>query len=68
MLLAAYRAGENLHMQEYLGDAAAAPGIVKMFGCNRGYIRMSGGKEPFAMICPLNGEKTEFSYFGLAFD
>lgn len=68
ILLSAYRVGENLHVQEYLGNASAAPGVVRTLGCARGFFRMSGGKEPFAMICPLNGEKTEFSYFGLAFD
>lgn len=67
MLLSAHREGEKLLVQEYLGDAAAAPGIVKTLGCTEGKFRMPGGSEAFAMVYPLGETVVDFSYFGLCF-
>ncbi len=67
-LLAARKEGDALLGLELLGDAAAAPGILRALGCSRGSFR-TPGESPFAMYRPL-GESTlpAPSYFGLAFD
>lgn len=57
-----------LHCQELLGDADAAPGILRSLGCREGIFRTPGGDHAFSMICPLNENCPQPAYFGLAFD
>lgn len=58
----------KLHCQELLGDAAAAPGILKALGEKSGFFRTFGGEKAFAMGRPLS-EKCSFPvYFGLPLD
>ena len=76
---AAFYAGENwlaagaevdgmLWCPEFLGDANAAPGLVKALGYREGGIRMPGSERPFAMFRPLTEDCPHPRYFGLAFD
>ena len=67
-LLAAY--GENgiLSVPELLGDASAAPGILKALGYSQGNFRIPGSSIPFAMFHPLTDTAISPSYFGFAFD
>ncbi len=64
--LAAVREGETLRASEFLGDPAAAPGILTCLGLKKGTFRIPG-KSPFAMYYPL-AENSAPAYFGLAFD
>lgn len=67
-LLAAYTDGDTLHGMELLGDASAAPGIVKALECKKGHFRTPGTETPFAMIYPLQEDAVVPEYFGFAFD
>mgnify|MGYP003295037605 FL=1 len=67
-LLAAYTDGDTLHGMELLGDASAAPGIVKALECKKGHFRTPGTEMPFAMIYPLRKDAVIPTYFGFAFD
>lgn len=60
--------GESLFGCELLGDAAAAPGILKSLGYAQGTFRTPGEKKPFAMFLPLTKTAQAPAYFGLAFD
>ncbi len=68
-VLAAVQAeGERLRCVELLGNADAAPGIVKALGCREGQFRTPGRGRDFAMLLPLKGDLEMPGYFGLAFD
>lgn len=68
-LLAAKREGDTLYGVELLGDAEAAPSVVRAFGCAEGRFRVPGTDKPFAMYRALNdGRSSPPTYFGLAFD
>ena len=54
--------------QEFLGDAAAAPGILKTLGIQKGCFRTPGNEKPFAMYYPLSEGKVTPAYFGIALD
>ncbi len=68
VLLAAWQDGEVLHAMELLGDANAAPGILKSLGFRRGAFRTPGGDRDFAMFKPLREDAVRPTYFGFAFD
>lgn len=53
---------------ELLGNTAAAPEIVKAFGCREGSFRTPGDTRLFAMGISLGDRAKRPSYFGLAFD
>ncbi len=65
-LLTALPDGESVLGLELLGNAAAAPGIVKALGAKSGRFQIPGGGL-FAMYQPLNCKKPP-TYFGFAFD
>lgn len=65
-LLAAHSGDPCLFAPELLGNAAAAPGIVRFFGCREGRFR-TAGDSPFAMYKPLKPCEPPV-YFSFAFD
>lgn len=65
-LLAAWTEDGVLHAEEFLGDRAAVPGIVKALGAKRGVFRAPGGDKPFAMYRPLGEACPKPGYFGIA--
>lgn len=67
-LLAAWREGDVLHGMELLGNAAAAPGILRALGCRVGRFQIPGEDNPFAMIHRLKDSALTPAYFGFSFD
>lgn len=67
-LLSARRENRQLHSPELLGNTAAAPGILKALGCDKGTFRTPGNDIPFAMFLPLTDTAKAPEYFGIAFD
>lgn len=67
-LLAAWMEGNTLHGMELLGNAAAAPGILRALGCEQGKFQIPGRETPFAMICKLTETAQTPAYFGFSFD
>ena len=68
-LLSAQETKEGaLFAAELLGNAAAAPGILRALGCPQGTFRTPGSRQSFAMFCPLAENHGIPAYFGLAFD
>ncbi len=67
-LLAAYLEGETLHGMELLGNTAAAPGILRALGCEKGTFQIPGSTMPFAMIHKLQENAVTPKYFGFSFD
>ncbi len=67
-LLAAWREHNMLHGMELLGNAAAAPGILRALGCEEGSFRTPGSGKPFAMIHRLQDNAVVPEYFGFSFD
>lgn len=63
LFAAGYRE-DTLHVMEFLGDAAAAPGILRQLGCTSGTF-FSPGDAPFAMCLPLRHPFPSTGYFGL---
>ena len=68
LLLAVYREEDVLHGMELLGNAEAAPGILRTLGCAKGHFRTPGEEIPFAMFLPLRKDAVRPAYFGFAFD
>ena len=68
VVLAAFREGDTLRVPELLGNAQAAPAIVKALGCTRGSFRTPGDEKAFAMFHSLRETGEKPRYFGLAFD
>lgn len=67
-LLAAWREESTLHGMELLGNADAAPGILRALGCERGTFQIPGREKPFAMIHRLREDALTPEYFGFSFD
>ena len=67
-LIAAWQDGGVLHAMELLGNADAAPGILKALGFPRGIFRTPGKEQPFAMFKALREDAARPRYFGFAFD
>ena len=67
-LLAAWLDGDALQGMELLGNTAAAPGILRALGCERGRFQIPGTEKPFAMIHKLAENPVIPSYFGFSFD
>ena len=67
-LLAASEQDGALWSVELLGNAGAAPGILKALGYEAGTFRMPGEDKPFAMFLPLQETAAAPAYFGFAFD
>lgn len=67
-LLAAFREEDHLWGMELLGNAGAAPGILKALGCLRGRFHTPGEGSPFAMFLPLKENAPVPAYLGHAFD
>jgi len=67
-LLAAVHEADRLFGVELLGNKAAAPGILKAMGYERGTFRVPGAGVPFAMAIGLKENAEIPSYLGLAFD
>ena len=53
---------------ELLGNAAAAPGILRSMGYEMGTFRVPGEERPFAMGIALKENVKMPDYLGLAFD
>lgn len=68
LLLAAHMENGKLWCPEYLGDAAAAPGVLKALNCAEGHFRMPGDTFPFAMFLPLSKTAQAPSHLSFAFD
>ena len=60
--------GEELWCPEFLGDAEAVPGLIKMLDFPAGRARMPGKNRQFAMYRSLSKMGKKPSYFGLVFD
>lgn len=67
-ILAAYLEEDTLQGMELLGNAEAAPGIVRSFGCAEGIFQIPGREIPFAMLHKLQENAEKPSYFGFSFD
>ena len=67
-LLAASIEKDMLTAQELLGDATAAPGILRALNIPKGRFRTPGEGRSFAMYLPLNVHCPKPGYFGLALD
>ena len=67
-LLAAWREGDLLHGMELLGSTAAAPGILRALGCEKGIFQIPGSDKPFAMIHRFCEDAVMPEYFGFSFD
>lgn len=57
-----------LRCPEFLGNTAAAAGLVTALNCTRGSFRSPGSEIPFAMFCPLRPDASAPRYFAFAFD
>ena len=68
VLMAAHAGNGKLWCPEYLGDPAAAPGVLKALSCTEGHFRTPGDTFPFAMFLPLTDEAQPPKHLGLAFD
>ena len=60
--------GEELWCPEFLGDAEAVPGLIKMLDFPAGRARMPGKSRQFAMYRSLSKIGKNPCYFGLVFD
>ena len=67
-LLAAASDGDSLTGIELLGNADAAPGILRALGFSHGRFRTPGTALPGAMFRPLRADVSAPGYFGLIFD
>lgn len=67
-LLVASEENGALWVQELLGNAAAAPGILRTLGYETGTFRTPGNDRNFAMFLPLTANCPVPGYFGLALD
>lgn len=67
-LLAAYLEDDKLHGIELLGNADAAPGILRALGCKDGIFQIPGNQKTFAMIHKLSENAVIPNYFGFSFD
>ena len=68
LLFAAHGSNGKLWCPEYLGDPAAAPGILKALNCTEGHFRTPGNTFPFAMFLPLAEEAAPPTHLAFAFD
>lgn len=66
-LVAVYVDGASVHAEELLGDASAAPGILRALGAEEGTFRIPGDGKDFAMYCPLRQTCPKPGYFGISF-
>lgn len=67
-LLCATAQENTLLAQELLGNALAAPGILRALNLPTGQFRIPGGGRDFALLLPLEKNCCKPSYFGLALD
>lgn len=67
-LLAAFLDGETLQGMELLGNVAAAPGILRALGCEKGVFQIPGEETYFTMIRKLHSTAATPEYFGFSFD
>lgn len=68
LLLAAHAESGKLWCPEFLGDSAAAPGVLSALHCSEGHFRTPGSTLPFAMFLPLEEDVQAPGYLGFAFD
>lgn len=68
LLLAAHMENGKLWCPEYLGDPAAAPGVLKALNCAEGRFRAPGSTIPFAMYLPLSKVAQAPTHLSFAFD
>lgn len=68
LLAAVSREREHLRVLEYLGDRAAAPGLVAGLGRTEATLRAPGNGVPFAMYRPLTPDCRKPQYFAFCFD
>lgn len=68
LLLAAHAENGKLWCPEFLGDAGAAPAVLKALHCAEGHFRSPGEGFPFAMFLPLSKRAQAPKYLSLAFD
>lgn len=67
-LLCCYLEAGNLRAQEFLGNPAAAPGILNALQIQTGTFRTPGATTPLAMFCPFSPIAEHPSYLGLPLD
>lgn len=68
VLLAAHAGNGTLWCPEFLGNRAAAPGVLAALNCREGHFRTPGEGVPFAMFLPLAHDAPAPSYLSLCFD
>lgn len=68
LLLCGWVDGDTLLVQEFLGDADAAPGVTAALGAKEGCFRMAGEEHWLAMYLPLTDDCPEPGYLGLPMD
>ncbi len=67
--LCALQDGNELVVQEFLGNTGAIPGILSAMNIPEAVFRMPGSQTPFAMYLPLSENTATFpGYLGLALD
>ena len=66
-LMAVYVEDSKVYAEELLGDASAAPGILRALGAEEGSFRTPGEEKDFAMYCPLRSSCPKPGYFGISF-
>lgn len=67
-LLVCSHSPEGFRGQELLGNAQAAPGILRALNCPDGRFRTPGTDRPFAMWLPLQANCPKPAWFALALD
>ena len=67
-VLAASTEGGKVYCPELLGNAEAAPAIVKALRCTEGSFLTPGQDIPFAMLLPLHDQVEVPDYLGLVFN
>lgn len=67
-LTAVYREEDSLLALELLGNADAAPGILRALGAGFGTFRTPGTGKEFTMWLPLDPDARKPEYFAFAFD
>ena len=60
--------GDTFLTQELLGNAQAAPAILRALNVPKGRFRTPGTEKPFAMYLPFRENACEPAYFGIALD
>ena len=67
-LLAGGLDGDIFYAQEFFGDEARLPGVLRTLGASKGKFRTSGGNDPCGMYLKFRQEATVPGYLGFPLD